>query len=140
MLQETPIEKLPAAIEPILNVDGALRFLALDVITANSDGYWVRASDYSIYRDPNGVFHILPHDMNEAFRGPRPPRGGGGFPGRPPRGGRGGHGGPELDPLVGIDNPRMPLRSNARRAEYRTLFAVRAHDCGDNVVAPKSLG
>jgi len=33
----------------------------------NMDGYWVRASDYSIYRDPNGKFHVVPHDMNEAF-------------------------------------------------------------------------
>jgi len=144
VLQETPIEKLPAAIEPILNVDGALRFLALDVITANSDGYWVRASDYSIYRDPNGVFHILPHDMNEAFRGPRPPRGGGGggggFPGRPPRGGRGGHGGPELDPLVGIDNPRMPLRSKLLAVpEYRTRYLQYVRTIAETTLTHKNL-
>ncbi len=33
----------------------------------NSDGYWVRASDYNLYLDPAGRFHVLPHDVNEAF-------------------------------------------------------------------------
>ena len=39
-------------------------------------GYF--ASDYNIYQDPDGVFHILPHDMNEAFRPTRGGRGPGG--------------------------------------------------------------
>ena len=79
VLNETPSRDLPDAIEPILNVDGLLRFLALDVAVVNSDGYWTRASDYSLYLDPTGVFHVIPHDMNEAFitRGPRGGPGGG---------------------------------------------------------------
>ena len=150
VLNGTPTEQLPAAIEPILNVDGLLRFLALDVALVNGDGYWTRASDYSMYRDPTGVFHIIPHDMNEAFqaghgggrdraRGGRGGPGGRGEPGGrrfPPDfdgprrgpddgffrpeggpGGRGfpgrfgGSGGHELNPLVGLDSQRMPLRS-----------------------------
>ncbi len=67
-LSQTPAAELPAAIEPILDVDGALRFLALDCALINNDGYWVRASDYSLYRDKDGRFHVIPHDMNEAFR------------------------------------------------------------------------
>jgi hypothetical protein len=161
VLNETPAKDLPKAIEPILNVEGVLRFLAIDVALVNSDGYWTRASDYSIYREPSGVFHILPHDMNEAFRGGGRP--GGGFPGGPPpgfgerpdrpgaqpnlrppgqfggrpgfpgfgrRGGRGGfgrpgggHGGPTLDPLVGLDNDRMPLRSKLLAVpQYRARY------------------
>ncbi|MCE2882545.1 MAG: CotH kinase family protein, partial [Planctomycetaceae bacterium] len=85
-LSETPIEKLEETLRPILDIDGALWFLALDVATANSDGYWIRASDYSIYRDPKGVFHLVPHDMNEAFKashgGPGGPGGPGGMRGR----------------------------------------------------------
>jgi len=123
-----------------------LWFLAVDVATSNSDGYWTRASDYNIYQDAEGKFKVLPHDMNEAFqvggqgggggrgrggrrrggrRGPGPPGGGppnggppgGGFGGPPgggfggPPGGGQGHGGAELDPLVGLDQDRMPLRS-----------------------------
>jgi len=141
VLNETPTEQLEAALKPILEVDGALRFLALDVALANSDGYWTRASDYSIYQDPTGRFHVMPHDMNEALleegggrggRGGLPPGMQGGMPpgamppggmppgGMPPAGragpggagGRGGRGGgPELDALVGLDDTTKPLRS-----------------------------
>ena len=65
VLNETPPEKLEAALAPILDVDARLKFLALDVALVNSDGYWTRASDYSIYQDEKGRFHVIPHDMNE---------------------------------------------------------------------------
>ena len=87
-LNETPPAQLEAALKPILDVDSALWFLALDVALINNDGYWIRASDYSIYLDPNDKLHVMPHDMNEAFRAAGGPgfgggggRGGGGFPG-----------------------------------------------------------
>ncbi len=134
-LNETPPDQLEAALAPILDVDGALWFLALDNARINGDGYWTRASDYSLYRDPSGKFHVLPHDANETF-GPAmmfgPPMGGGpggpggrGRGGRGPGGGPGGPGGPggrgpgagprpaavDLDPLIGLDDARKPLRS-----------------------------
>jgi hypothetical protein len=84
VLNETPADQLEQALDPLLDIDGVLWFLAVDVALINSDGYWVRASDYNLYQDPTGKFHVLPHDMNEAFRGAR----GGGGPGGP--GGRGG--------------------------------------------------
>jgi spore coat protein CotH len=181
VLNETPTDKLKEAIAPLIDLDEVLWFLALDNALINSDGYWVRASDYNLYLDENKVFHVIPHDMNEAFRaaggpgmsgpgmggpggrggfemrgpvrqgpdGPEgqqpPPRGerfdraerpnfqgrpgegqpplgqpgfgppDGEFQGGPPRGGfgKGGPGSraPDLDPLIGLDNPRMPLRS-----------------------------
>ena len=80
VLNQTPADKLGEAIKPILDIDGLLWFLALDVALINTDGYWIRASDYSIYKDEKGVFHIIPHDMNEAFRQPMGP-GMGGPPG-----------------------------------------------------------
>lgn len=55
VLNETSVEELPEVIEPLLDVDGALRFLALDVALMNEDGYWVRGSDYSICQDESGV-------------------------------------------------------------------------------------
>ena len=67
VLNETPADKLEAALAPILDIDGALKFLALDVALVNSDGYWTRASDYSIYQDEKGRFHVIPHDMNEGL-------------------------------------------------------------------------
>ena len=127
VLNQTPPDRLEAALRPLLDVDEVLRFLATDIVLLNGDGYWTRASDYNIYQDPEGQFHILPHDGNETFRVPaagaggrgrgaaggRGARGGRGAAGG--RGGRGGGGGPratiDLDPLVGLDNPGQPLRS-----------------------------
>lgn len=138
-LSETPTNQLESALSGKLDVNGALWFLALDCVLMNSDGYWTRASDYNLYRDPKGVFHVIPHDMNEAFRaggGPGGPPGGfppgGGVPssggqgggggeigiqGGPPQGGfQGGpqpgmRGGYTLDLLVGMQDTRKPLRS-----------------------------
>ena len=67
VLNETPPDKLEAALAPLLDIDGALRFLALEIALVNTDGYWTRASDYSIYQDVKGQFHVIPHDMNEAL-------------------------------------------------------------------------
>ena len=138
LLNETPADQLIETLDPILDLDGVLWFLAVDVALINSDGYWTRASDYSIYQNAEGKFHILPHDMNESFREMHGGRGGGGRGGQrgggqrggrrgggPPGGGLGGPGGPpgglgaqaasgqgyELDPLAGIDSDRFPLRS-----------------------------
>ena len=93
-LNETPSDQLEAALDPILDIDGTLKFLALDVVLANSDGYWTRASDYNLFRDKEGKFHLIPHDMNEAFalanRGGRGPGGRG--PAGPGFGGQGNQG------------------------------------------------
>ncbi len=72
-LNDTPVEELPSKIEPLLDVEGALKFLALDVALVNSDGYWIRASDYCLYLDKEGVFHLVPHDANETFQPPMVP-------------------------------------------------------------------
>lgn len=110
VLNETPLDRLEAALAPIFDVDGALKFLAVEMALANSDGYWTRASDYNLFRDADGRFHVIPHDINEGFMDGGGGRGGG-------RGGRGrggggpGDGGTDLDPLVGLDDPTKPLRS-----------------------------
>ena len=113
VLNETPLSKLDATIEPLLDVDGAIRFLALDNALINNDGYWTRASDYSIFEDEKGRFHILPHDFNETVNFQER-----GFGGR-----GGGGGGVSLDPLIGLDDDTKPLRSRllavpALRAKY----------------------
>lgn len=178
-LSTTPTDQLEKALKPLIDIDGLLWFLALDVSLINCDGYWIRASDYSLHLNEKGIFHVIPHDMNEAFRQPGGPGfgpppgfdpppgfgpppvgfGGPGGPGfwpppegfRPPGGGPSGTdglgqaGGPEradnpgssapqqagggrfgrqgdfgmrmrvkgveLDPLVGLDDARKPLRS-----------------------------
>jgi len=83
VLNETPPEKLEEALSPILDIDGALKFLALDITLINNDGYWIRTSDYAIYQDEKGRFHLIPQDSNETFARPGGPGfGGGGGPGR----------------------------------------------------------
>ncbi len=140
VLNETPAEKLVAELEPILDIDGTLKFLALENALINNDGYWVRTSDYLMVQDQQGKFHFLPHDTNETFTrpggpgfgrgpgGPRrngPPDGGpegGPRPGDRPEGappnagpgpggpGGGGSGG-DLDPLIAANDAEKPLIS-----------------------------
>lgn len=68
VLESTPDEQLESKLSAILNIDRALWFLALDNVFIDNDGYFSRASDYAIYQDPKGRFHLLPHDSNETFR------------------------------------------------------------------------
>ncbi len=102
-LSQTPAEQLERTLEPLLDVDEALRFLAVDKALINNDGYWTRGSDYSIYEDAKGRFHVLPYDSNETLR---PTEGFG-------RGGWGGSGGVALDPFAGA--------SDSGKALYRLL-------------------
>lgn len=141
-LRDTPVDQLEAALSPLFDLDGALRFLALDLTFVNGDGFWTRSSDYSIAEDDKGRLHLIPHDMNETFsfgggpggrggpfpgRGPGPGFGGdrppGGFPGRGP-GGMGQRGaGVKTDPLINAANDNSPLSAKllavpALRAKY----------------------
>ncbi len=156
-LNETELSQLPSAIEPILDVDGALRFLAVELVLVNNDGYWVRSSDYNIYLDKSGKFHIVPHDVNEAMSGGGGPgfggqgpmgrrgRGGGmaggpGFRG-PGGGGPGGGGGVELDPLVGLNDPSKPLRSRLLAVpEYRERYLGYVRDIATRWLDWERLG
>jgi CotH protein len=111
VLNTTPPEKLEDALAPVLDVDATLRFLALEVAMVNSDGYLTRASDYNLYQDVKGRFHVVPHDVNEALGS------------ADLRGGFGAGDGVELDPLVGVRDTSKPLRSKllavpALRARY----------------------
>jgi hypothetical protein len=100
-LDQTPADKLEEALAPLLDIDGVLRFLALENVFINADGYWIRASDYDLYEDPSGKFHVIPYDANETFMSL-----GGGL------GMEEIHAhGVQLDPLVGLDDKSKPLRS-----------------------------
>jgi hypothetical protein len=93
VLTQTPLDRLERELEPMFDVDEALRFLAIESALVNDDGYWIRASDYNLYRDTKGRFHIYPHDGNEAFYDvPANARGGAAR-------------GTDLDPFIGSDDP-----------------------------------
>ncbi len=98
-LEDTPPERLEAALASRLDVDGYLRFLALDNVMVSADSFHFRVADYSLYRHPDGRFHFVFHDTNEMFS-----MAGGG------RGGPGG-GGLQFSPLVSANDPTKPIIS-----------------------------
>jgi hypothetical protein len=66
----------------------------------SNDGYWSRASDFSLYTDGTGRFHLAPQDVNETFR---PLERFGGFSGGNDTSGI------ALDPLVSANDPGKAL-------------------------------
>jgi hypothetical protein len=128
VLNDTPPAKLEAALDPILNIDGVLKFLALDVALVNTDGYWTRASDYSIYQDVKGRFHVIPHDMNEGMAEEGRMRGG------PPAG-------PDLDPLAALDDPNKALRTRLLAVPaLRSRYLAYVRDIAETWLDWKKLG
>jgi hypothetical protein len=123
VLNQTPASKLEPALAPLLDLDGALKFLALENVFINNDGYWIRASDYYLCQDEQGRFHVIPYDANETFRTAEGPRWGGGPNVR----------GVALDPLAGTDDPAKPLLSQllavpALKARYLQLVRTMAEE------------
>ena len=151
VLNETPADRLEAALKPILDVDGALKFLALENTLINNDGYWIRTSDYAIYQDESGKFHLVPHDMNECFARPGGPGFGGGGgrrgPGGPqggPGGGGGGSGrveGVKLDPLTAAKDASKPLLSKLLAVPaLRERYLAHCRDIADKWLDWQRLG
>ena len=99
VLTQTPLDRLERELAPIFDVDAALKFLALESVFINDDGYWIRSSDYNLYLDEKGRIHIYPHDGNEAFYDAPPA-----IRGTAARG-------TELDPFIGSADPDKVLLS-----------------------------
>ena len=120
VLNQTPPAELVAALEPILDIDGALRFLAVDNALLNSDGYWSRNSDYSIYLDEEGRFHVTSYDANETLRDSMSRRGSGG-------------GGVRLSPLEGSrDGTKALLYRLLMVPELRERYLGYVRDVAEN--------
>ena len=99
VLTQTPLDRLERELAPIFDIDAALKFLALESVFINDDGYWIRSSDYNLYLDEKGRLHIYPHDGNEAFYdAPANVRGTAAR-------------GTELDPFIGSADPEKVLLS-----------------------------
>lgn len=129
VLNETPSDKLEAALKPLLDIDETLKFLALENVFINTDAYWARASDYNLYQDPKGRFHIIPHDVNESLRAPE----GGRNREQPGRG-------LELDPLVAANDAKKPLISKLLAVPaLRTRYLRYVHDLAEKWLAWERL-
>jgi len=66
ILNNEPDETFPVEIEKVLDVDGALRFLAVSALIVHLDNYIGLGHNYYLY-EINGKFTILPWDLNMAF-------------------------------------------------------------------------
>jgi hypothetical protein len=66
VLNSEPDATFPGAIEQVLDVDGALRFLAVSAMTVHLDSYLGSGQNYYLY-EIDGRFTVIPWDMNESF-------------------------------------------------------------------------
>ena len=124
ILNETPAGQLEAALEPVMDVDAVLRFLALDVALVNNDGYWRDGSDFNLYLSEKGHFMLTPHDANEGFR----------------TGGRGG-GAAQPDPLTTLDDPNKALRHKLLAVpNFRTRYLKYIGDIAEKWLDWNRLG
>ena len=129
VLTETPLDRLEQALTPIFDIDAALKFLALESTFINDDGYWIRTSDYNLYMDPGGRFHIYPHDGNEAFFDPPPAVRGGAARGT------------EMDPFIGSSEPEKVLLNRLLAVpSLRTRYLQYVKDMATNWLDWKRLG
>jgi len=119
VLSQTPPEKLKAAIEPVLDVDATLRYLALDTAFENSDGYWIRSSDYNIFLDEKGKFHIVNHDMNETM---------------------GVEASGNSDPMAGTKDPNKALYRLLAVPEWKAKYAGYVRDIAEKWMTWEKLG
>ncbi|MBN2553777.1 MAG: CotH kinase family protein, partial [Spirochaetales bacterium] len=100
ILSNAPAGELEQRLSRVFDIDGALWFLALENVFIDGDGYISRGSDYYLYQDPGGRFHMITHDNNETFR-----YAGGGGPNRWPSSDS------MLSPVGHQDNPSLPVIS-----------------------------
>jgi hypothetical protein len=121
VLDETPGDALAAALEPMLDVDGVLKLLALDNALMNGDGYWEDGSDYDLYLDRDGRFHLVPYDVNEALRPYRRSV--------------------ELDPFAFADDPNKALLGKLLAApDLRARYLTYIRDIAQNWLDWDRLG
>jgi hypothetical protein len=67
---QKPIERW-SALQQVLNVDGYLSHLALEMFTSHTDGYAMNRNNYRLYHDPaDGRFHFLVHGLDWAYANP----------------------------------------------------------------------
>jgi hypothetical protein len=67
LLAEADDAELASALPGILDVDGALRWLAVNSWMANMDSYPGTGDNLYLYRGRDGRFHVIPWDLNQAF-------------------------------------------------------------------------
>lgn len=68
ILNNTPIAQLPCELEKVFNVQDYLKIAAIDVLTANWDGYIYNKNNFYLYRNTaTGLFEYIPYDVDNTF-------------------------------------------------------------------------
>lgn len=125
LLDQTPPEQLFKTLEPLLYFDSTMAWLALDNVVVNDDSYWHDGNDFAIYQDAKGRFHLVPHDVNEAFRPVRVRTGGDGL---------------RIDPFANMTNKNRPLLKLLAMPELRTRYLHYVKDMAEHWLDWKKLG
>jgi spore coat protein CotH len=68
LLNTTPTNQIESALAPRLDIDNALRFLALENVLINQSGYGGTSGGYGLYLAKDGRFHFVPQDAENSFR------------------------------------------------------------------------
>jgi hypothetical protein len=68
VLNNTPTDDLPCALEQIFNVQDYLKTIAFDVVTGNWDGYIFNKNNFYLYHNPvTGKFEYILYDLDNTF-------------------------------------------------------------------------
>ncbi len=68
VLNNTPLAQLPCALESVFNVQDYLKIAAVDVLTANWDGYIYNKNNFYLYHNTaSGLFEYIPYDTDNTF-------------------------------------------------------------------------
>ncbi len=106
-----------ARLDPVLDVDRFLSFVALEILTEHWDGYALKKNNYRVYHDPGtGRCVFIPHGMDQMFWSASRPL-------LPPEG--------QLEGLV--------ARSVLQTAEGRTRYRARMHTLVTNLFTLERL-
>ncbi|MBN1198531.1 MAG: CotH kinase family protein [Bacteroidales bacterium] len=68
VVNNTPLQELPCALEEIFNVYDFLKVMAADVATADWDGYAYNKNNFYLYRNTQtNRFEYIPYDLDNTF-------------------------------------------------------------------------
>lgn len=68
IINQTPISKLPEKLEPVFNVNNFLKYLAVEALTGNWDGYSFNQNNFYLYKNTiTGRFEFIPYDTDNTF-------------------------------------------------------------------------
>jgi len=71
---EPDLAKRLARLQPLLDLDRFISFVAVEDLTWHADGYSMRKNNYRLYHDPTtGLMVFIPHGMDQMFGDPNGP-------------------------------------------------------------------